>query len=68
VTDQNKNSKKICPLLSAFGNDVEFVDCLQEQCAWYSQTAGVCAVKDIINLTDTMVSIHHRLVDGVKIR
>ena len=39
------DDKKICPLFLLSGN-CSYTSCLQEQCAWWTQS-GDCAVVDI---------------------
>jgi hypothetical protein len=34
---------KKCPILSIEGND--YMDCLEEECAWYCEKLEMCAIK-----------------------
>jgi hypothetical protein len=58
MTQQNKNNKKICPLLSAFSQDVDLIDCFEENCEWWNKRAHRCIIRDIATITDILYDIY----------
>jgi hypothetical protein len=64
MNQQNKNHKKICPLLSAYGQDVDLIYCFEEECEWWSKKIQGCAVKDIVSITDALYRTCERIIEG----